>query len=334
MRLDENKFPYKAGTKVVYLIKTEYNSETLLKVGYTSDLKKRMNTYNLYNPKSELLKVREGSTFLESSLHRRFKHLLYPDCTEWFYYDDQIITEFDTYLSDGKYDTDFDKIKSYVNMLLKPVNNKNDYIHNSWWKIEKIFGKNMAISTRTIQYDELSSFILQDYDELQKVLDEYISSFDYSEVPKQLDINKHYSFSIPIPYLNVYLIITSEKLFREEYRMPRYDGERELIKIKAPNNTYFWEGYNSRFMIKVGNTNNYLRQYKNFNTSAEKEFLVKNVLGINLKSNFTDSYLSVNPKGIPFFNKDLYKIEKGILLVHISYYKSVLNKGYEVRQLS
>ena len=58
----------------------------------------------------------------------------------------------------------------------------------------------------------------------------------------------------------------------EDHRTPRYEGERELIKIKAPNNTYFWEGYNSRFMIKVGNTNNYLRQYKNFNTSAEKEF--------------------------------------------------------------
>lgn len=79
---------------MVYLIRTTNGKQSLLKIGFTDNLRSRMKYYRTANPFVELLDVRDGDKTLESYLHEYFKKYKYEDLKEWFYENDEIIKNF------------------------------------------------------------------------------------------------------------------------------------------------------------------------------------------------------------------------------------------------
>lgn len=69
---------------MLYLIKLKGETHTLLKIGYTKNLDKRLKTYKTHNPLIELVDVKEGSTIDESYLHDKLKKYLFDNSKEWF----------------------------------------------------------------------------------------------------------------------------------------------------------------------------------------------------------------------------------------------------------
>lgn len=76
---------------MIYLIQ----SGNFLKIGYTSDIVKRMKQYNTCNPDYILLGITEGNREDEKRLHNKFSKLKHKN--EWFYYNDSILKEFKSY---------------------------------------------------------------------------------------------------------------------------------------------------------------------------------------------------------------------------------------------
>lgn len=70
---------------MLYLIK----SSSYIKVGYTTNINKRLCAYNTCNPDYELIDVVEGSKQDESEFHQLISQYRYK--FEWFYYNDYII---------------------------------------------------------------------------------------------------------------------------------------------------------------------------------------------------------------------------------------------------
>ena len=97
---------------MIYLIKTEYKTTTLLKIGYAECIEDRIKTYKTHNPLVELLDTREGDYDLETYLHKYFKKFSYSNQPEWFYYNEKIIKEF-KYVEDKPFIEDVtSKVKS------------------------------------------------------------------------------------------------------------------------------------------------------------------------------------------------------------------------------
>lgn len=71
---------------MIYLLK----SGKYLKVGYASNLKKRMEMYNTHNPNYELLCFSEGTQQDETKWHNRYK----PTRNEWLDFNQNLIDEF------------------------------------------------------------------------------------------------------------------------------------------------------------------------------------------------------------------------------------------------
>ena len=85
---------------MIYLIRVRYEDVTLLKIGYTKNIKKRFSQYMTENPLAELLEEREGDKRVEFSLHKFFAKYKFNKRNEWFYYDDYIIDNFNIELQE------------------------------------------------------------------------------------------------------------------------------------------------------------------------------------------------------------------------------------------
>ena len=85
---------------MIYLIRVKYEEVTLLKIGYTKNIKKRFSQYMTENPLAELLDKREGDKRVEFSLHKFFAKYKFDKRNEWFYYDDYIIDNFNIELQE------------------------------------------------------------------------------------------------------------------------------------------------------------------------------------------------------------------------------------------
>ena len=86
---------------MLYLIKSYgLRNRSILKVGFTDDLKKRECYYSSYNPFSQLISVREGDLVLEGLIHRYlpFLGLQYKNAgkrlEEWFDNDPEVLQVF------------------------------------------------------------------------------------------------------------------------------------------------------------------------------------------------------------------------------------------------
>jgi hypothetical protein len=82
---------------MLYLIKLKGETNTLLKIGYTKNIDKRLKTYKTHNPLIELIDIKEGSIFDESCLHNQLKEYLFDNSKEWFIENDEIYNIWKSY---------------------------------------------------------------------------------------------------------------------------------------------------------------------------------------------------------------------------------------------
>ena len=81
---------------MLYLLQTYGEDFSLLKIGFSENLDSRLRLYYECNPLVKILSTREGDRKLESFMHRYFKKFKYPELNEWFYYSDEIVTNFNS----------------------------------------------------------------------------------------------------------------------------------------------------------------------------------------------------------------------------------------------
>ena len=92
---------------MLYLLQTYGEDFSLLKIGFSDNLDKRLKSYYECNPLVKILSTREGDRRLESFMHRYFREFKYPERNEWFYYSDEIVTNFNSLeiLDDPSFDS-------------------------------------------------------------------------------------------------------------------------------------------------------------------------------------------------------------------------------------
>lgn len=126
---------------MIYLIQ----SDNFLKIGFTNDLKARMNAYNTHNPKFKLINSKEGTTEDEKTLHNKFKHL--KSKTEWFVFSEEIIDGFNNYIPINKNLNRGDYIQVYLEDMsgLMQISSKNEILILMWlWKFSVYVDENQT----------------------------------------------------------------------------------------------------------------------------------------------------------------------------------------------
>lgn len=93
---------------MLYLIK----SGKYTKVGYTSNIEKRLSKYNTENPNYEVLGVKDGEFIDESEYHKRLND--YHIKGEWFLLPDNVLEEITAEFCQYQCKTDTKKPKEYV----------------------------------------------------------------------------------------------------------------------------------------------------------------------------------------------------------------------------
>lgn len=73
---------------MIYLIE----QDNFYKIGYTSNLERRLKEYSTHNINFKLIDIIEGDKSFEDLLHKKFKHLKYNN--EWFHKNDEILEYF------------------------------------------------------------------------------------------------------------------------------------------------------------------------------------------------------------------------------------------------
>lgn len=86
---------------MIYLIRTYGKGKSILKIGFASDLERRISQYFYMNPLFEFVSSREGDELLEDLLHyylyyKGFQYKIDGKLNEWFIDDPEVIRIFDT----------------------------------------------------------------------------------------------------------------------------------------------------------------------------------------------------------------------------------------------
>lgn len=278
--------------------------EKRLKIGYTSNLDKRMKTYSTTNPDYILLKTREGGLDLESYLHKRFEKYKYKDSREWFYYNREIIDQFycnvedcideSTLLYHIKKDLlsnishVFELNKKHIKKLLDNLKLSNNYTKSIYDKSRIIHAVNTVWEKeRNLLKDIISKAYLVNF----KPID-LNNGVDYNNITVNINLG------IPEVYGKF-------KLF--DYPMPW-----RIKKVGINYNLTCGKALNDNFLslidYKIRITDEML---SNFETSIFKDTTINIYKKIGPYS-FSDNYLQVIHKGgkdIPVFNKLLMESE-------------------------
>ena len=99
---------------MLYLIKSGSN----LKIGFTSDLDSRLAQYKVHNPDIRLLNYKSGTREDEQRLHTLCKEYKYSD--EWFIYNEEVISIFNSYISQIDIESPFkNSISINLNLILE-----------------------------------------------------------------------------------------------------------------------------------------------------------------------------------------------------------------------
>ena len=110
---------------MLYLVKLQGKEQTLLKIGHTKDIEKRIKTYQTHNPLIELLDYKEGNSADEAYLRNKLKKFLFKDSKEWFVENPEIYKLWDSYNQNLKYNTleiQIFKKLLYVAKYINPIN--------------------------------------------------------------------------------------------------------------------------------------------------------------------------------------------------------------------
>lgn len=111
---------------MIYLVETTYYDKEngkvidLLKIGFAEEFRAREKAYITHNPRYKLLNTRCGNINLETYLHRYFSKYRYPGASEWYYYDEYIINNFEKI----QMENDFYEFEDYMRCLYEYVIDK------------------------------------------------------------------------------------------------------------------------------------------------------------------------------------------------------------------
>lgn len=131
---------------MIYLIK----SGKYLKIGFTDNIKQRLTQYKTNNPEYQVLGIKEGSRKDEYILHKKLKDYLLPNNTEWMYYDEKIISTYNTYYNENYTSEDIistSVLDTMKELVIKSKSNINIQISSiiKVYKILKYLGINYII---------------------------------------------------------------------------------------------------------------------------------------------------------------------------------------------
>ena len=275
---------------MIYLIKTSYYDEKtckpafLLKIGYAKNIDDRMKTYKTHNPLVQLLDTREGDYELENELHHYFKEYAYPNQFEWFYYNERIIKEFNTYKQGDIYDNSIEKewVIKKIKEFLTPRIIKTNYIY-------ELLSKELTIPDEDI--DCVKSLISQTIKLFRNTIESSIDKIDFSVLPNKVNINQV-----------VLCIETNDKTISLD--LPQILGRQRLDcnPWKNSANLYvvlrYKEGGKQEFIDymneKDKQTKNLLQAYSESSSDEIRRSLAKNYEKDARNSNYKDDYVAVN----------------------------------------
>ena len=323
------KFNVEEGKEYIYLVMVEYKDKTLLKVGFTKTINNRMDTYELHNPDIQLLKIREGTRGLETSMHKKFEKYAYPKRKEWFYYNEEIIKEFDTLEESSPIEEDnlidIDLLKNKIYNLLKPGPIAN-LIKIYYDKYEDEINKNEV--DRRVLY----RLLLDTFSFINRSIKNSILSFDYSEIPTEINPNIEYQLVIPsLINTNDICIGLDEILGKQKLReKPREGCIKLFIKIPSNKNIKLEEKFNMRINTKEENTKSLLNLFQEVKTAEFKETLADKFIETEKSQYYLNDYVSVSiirdletgevKELIPEFNRTIMSFEVMALeILYIEY---------------
>lgn len=286
---------YEKGDEVVYLIKVEYKKETLLKIGYTSDLDSRLKSYESHNPNFRLLELRKGTKALEDLMHRYFSKYRYLPSKEWFYYSDEIINKF--YLINKDSFLDKDLLKRNIEKFFK---------HNPIKDLKEVYLENYKLEIENEKIDKkvLRRVMIYMFDQLNSYINLYFNHLDYSNISSDLNLETEYIFLLPNPfYPDKYIEISLDRLFNNPIAGNK--ESKEFIRIELRNKEVFslTSLFNEYQKSKMDKTIESIGHLKRFN---DKLFLDVYKNGKYYKQD----YISINGSGELVINKSIVKLEQ------------------------
>jgi len=292
-------FNYTEDGEYIYLVMVEYKDKTLLKIGYTKTLDNRMDTYELHNPDIQLLKIREGTRELENYMHKKFEKYAYPKRKEWFYYNEEIIKNFD--VLDEKNFLDIDKLKNKIYNLLKPKSIED---------LKKLYYERYQkeINNEDLDKEDLDILITDSFSFINKTIENFINNFDYSEIPLELDLNTSYQLVIPSPIDSMNISMDLEQILGRQRREDNLwkNTATMFVKTTRIGTKTTWEEFKEKLDKKENKTISLLRSYSSV-PPEDKHNLAEKYQKDARVSHYKDDYVAVNEHAgidiIPVFNK-------------------------------
>ena len=297
---------------MIYLINTTYydkkNSKIidLLKIGYTSDLDSRLKAYLTTNPEYILLQTREGDTKIESYLHKKFEKYRYKDSKEWFYYDQEIIDDFQCELVDL---LDADKL---LEQIKKDIRSKISSV---------VELKEKYLNQILEEVKSLDDFSEELYDE-EKIISNIVDIWEngINQFNKGID-NISLKDYIPINLFNCDSEIEIDIISQD---LPQILGRQRLFENPWKNQATFYykltcdyrktskEVFESSLNVKIQKSKNLLVAFEASPDIAKKDLATK-YLRVADMDNYRDDYVAVNTHGgtylKPVFNNLVYVSE-------------------------
>ncbi|MBP3732120.1 MAG: hypothetical protein J6I84_02620 [Bacilli bacterium] len=203
---------------MIYLIRVKYEKETLLKIGYTEDSRKKLrySNYKMHNPLYELLnEIPEGDLQDETNLHYKFRHLLKYG-REWFSESKEIYEFFKSHTTKESLQELKPYFPSFIRSKQLPI--VNPYVN----AIVRVLGNNMT----PVDINNLREDLI---DCVPELIDGYIQRLFPNEFNEIIKAYKDLTASNSTPELDEFnslarfddrmmLVVDKEKILsREDY---------------------------------------------------------------------------------------------------------------------
>ena len=291
-------FNVEEGKEYIYLVMVEYKDKTLLKIGYTKTIEGRMDTYELHNPDIQLLKIREGTRNLENYMHRKFEKYAYPKRKEWFYYNEEIINGFN--VLEEKNFLDINQLKNRVYNFLKPksIDSLKEMYYEKYHE---------EIENECIDEEDLDTLITNTFYFINEKIKNFILSFDYSEIPLELDLSTHYQIIIPNPISSVDISIDLEQILGKPglKENPWKNYVKIFVKVTDFKHKTIKEEFYHRLEEKKQNSIKLLESFTQVD-EKNRHVLAEAYQKIARTYHYEDDYISVNEQSrdelVPVFN--------------------------------
>ena len=267
---------------MLYIIKSFGNKgKEIIKVGFASDIKKRVYQYTSHNPLCELISIREGEILEETLLHLYLSHKYYryKSLDEWYVYDDGILRDFHQ---------DLRRIKKYLWKYRDNIFKKEDFKKTSknefplnkiiYEKLLKEYGKDLRFHD-IIDYDK--NIILGNAQVIDKIY--------YSEIIIKSQDTTNILNPIIDNFLSEFFKITR---FRDKMKLycefrDKYLDNKEIslslhYKIEDPRFENYYNYYGTDRCRSVGYEDKPLRD-------GISDKLLQDPLSISIYSNFKES---------------------------------------------